>query len=88
MNVLGAQRSYGFTSLSKPGIGRFIFKFPILPFQLDHLKYGRLIKLRGKPFIYSGPNSAIFAILIRNWWLFLKDERIEWLENKIGGKVF
>ena len=37
-----------FSSLSKPGIGSFIFKFPILPFQPDHyLKCSRHIKLRG-----------------------------------------
>lgn len=47
-NVLGAQRSYVFSSLSKPGIGSFIFKFPILSFQVDHyLKYGGHIKPGG-----------------------------------------
>lgn len=40
MSVLGDRRSYVFRSLSKPGIGSFIFKFPILSFQLHlYLKY-------------------------------------------------
>lgn len=35
------RRSYVFRSISKPGIGSFIFKFPILSFQLHlYLKHG------------------------------------------------